>query len=146
MLVGIQPFMRACAIQWSIVAGSLSGPRTSPKRVSGTGPGTLLERPREDRIVRRPGRREQHRLEPGGDRVVERGLIAGRVDAVHRRPVGARALHPYRRIALVAPRPVDAQARHPPTLRVQIIEVRLMIGARAVVVGHEIHANSTYAK
>jgi hypothetical protein len=119
------------------------GPAHEPVSRQRYRPRPLFERSSEDRIVRGPGRRQEHRLEAGGHCVVERGLVTGEVDAVHRGPVGTGALDPDGRVALVAARAVDAQARHPVPLREEIVEVGLVIGARAVVVRDEVHSRDT---
>ena len=58
---------------------------------------------------------------------------------MHGRPVGPGSAHPNGGVALVVPGTVDAHADHPVALREELIEMRLMVCARPVVVGNEIH-------
>ena len=97
-------------------------------------PGGLDEGPGEDGVVRGARGREQLRDVSGGDIRIERGLVAGGVEPVNRRPARAGRVDPDRRVALVTARAVDAEADHPPALRIEVVELRLVIGARPIVI------------
>jgi hypothetical protein len=67
--------------------------------------------------------------------VLKNKLMTVAIDAVHRDPGRAAALYPNRRVARVAGVAVHAERDHPVSLRDQIVEIRLMLGAGDAVVG-----------